>query len=76
MVTRMAMSNAYAKWCKIHQKTSLRIYELEKEVDDMKNDKGNPLALKNCIKQLKKELRAARSDPIAMVDLEHQLLES
>jgi len=36
MVTRMAMSNAYTKWYKIHQKASLRIYELEKEVDDMK----------------------------------------
>jgi len=72
----MATSNTYAKWYKIHQGVSLWIHELEKEVDEMKNDKGRPPALKNSTKQLEKELQAARSDPICIVDLEHQLLES
>jgi len=75
-VTGAAMSKAYAKWYEIHQEESLRIHELEKEVDEMKNDKGKSPALKNRIKQLEKKLRAARSDPIGIADLEHQLLES
>jgi len=75
-VTGAAVRESYAKWYETHQVASIRIHELEKEVDEMKNDKGKAPALKNRIKQLEKELRAARSDPIGIADLEHQLLES
>jgi len=75
-VTGTEMHKSYARWYEIHQEASAWIHELEKEVNEMKNDKGQPPALKNRIKQLEKELRAARSDPIGIADLEHQLLES
>jgi len=67
---------AYTKWYGIHQEASLWIHELGKEIQAMKGDKGKASALKNRIKQLEKEHRAARSDPIDIADLEHQLLET
>jgi len=75
-VTGAAGHKSYAKWYEKHQVASIRIHELKKEVDEMKNDKGKAPALKKRIKQLEKELRAARSDPIGIADLLHQLLES
>ena len=75
-VTGEAVLNAYAKWYVIHQEASLRIHEQGKEIQAMKDDKGKAPALKNRIKQLEKELWAARSDPIGIADLEHQLLET
>ena len=55
-VTGAAVRESYAKWYETHQVASIRIHKLEKEVDEMKNDKGKAPALKNRIKQLEKEL--------------------